>query len=114
MPAQCDFRVRFTTKRIIAAASFENALFFECAPLHVLLVTLFLDNGRIALLAADRALISQVSTAHYLEEVDVAIEEYLWRLARDVWWRRKARFRISTRKLRRIAERCLPVRATPR
>lgn len=102
-----DFRHRFTASRRVPARSFEPALFFECAPLHVLAVTLFCDRGRIALLAPDCALIRLVAGACCLEEVDRAIDEYRRMSDGDSWWRRVGEFRICTQRLRRIAQRCL-------
>jgi hypothetical protein len=106
--AAADFRRRFTSSRRVPTRSFEPALFFECAPLHVLAVTLFCDRGRIALLAPDCELIRLVADARCLAEVDRAIDEHCRKSTDDGWWRRVGAFRICTRRLRRIAQRCLP------
>lgn len=110
MNPSSDFRHLFTATRHVPVTSFENALFFECAPLHVLAVTLFCDGARIPALARDRELVVRVSTACFLDEVASAIDEYCWALSDDTWLRRVGRFRLSTRKLHRIAQRCLPPR----
>jgi hypothetical protein len=114
MNAAADFRQRFTALRRLPVTSFDNALFFECAPLHVILVTLFYDGAGIASLKPDRDLIAKVSAACSLEAVESAIDDYCWRLRCEGWARRFARFRISTRKLHRVAQQCLPSRTETR
>lgn len=102
-----DFRHRFASSRRVPIRSFEPALFFECAPLHVLAVLLFCDRGRIALLAPDCELIRLVASACCIEDIDRAIDDHCRMSVGDPWWRRAAEFRICTRRLRRIALCCL-------
>lgn len=106
-----DFRHLYTARRRLPAPSFENALFSECAPLRVLLLTLVFDGSQLRLFALDRALIARVAGARCLEDVETAIADALANPANDTWLRRAAWFRLSTRRLRRIAAECLPLSA---
>lgn len=110
MNAPGDFRAAFTASRQLPARSYENALFFECAPLHVLAFTLFCDGASLPLLERDYALIRRVSGARFLEDVEAALEEHGRPRPHEPWTRRVGGCRISTRKLRRIARRILPSR----
>jgi hypothetical protein len=114
MNATKDFRQCFTASRRVPSRSFEKALFFECAPLHVLAVTLFCDSAKLALLTPDRELIVRIGTMYRVEDVERATNEYCGQLAHDRWLRRVGLFRISTRKLKRIAQSCLEPSLTAR
>jgi hypothetical protein len=104
--AASDFRHRFAVLRQIAESSVERALFFDCAPLHALIVALIIDNPGATFFAPDRGLVARVATAHSIDEVHAAISEFRQDPANEGWLRRVGGVRISTRRLARIAARC--------
>ena len=107
-----DFRHAFAAKRQILPSSFENALFFECAPLQALLVGLVFDSSQSKIFSPDYELIGRVAGAKFFEEVVAAISDYWGHPANDGWTRRKVKIRISTRRVRRLAAELLPSRGS--
>lgn len=109
-----NFREVFLRRRRLPNDRFERALFFECAPLHVLLAGLFCDQSGMACLAPDRQLMARVGDACSIEEVEAVISSQARDPANATWMRRTAGFRVSIERLRGIAQRCLPARAAGR
>lgn len=91
---------------------FERALFFDCAPLHALLVALVIDSPQLKVFFPDYELIGRLAEARFVEEVDGAISEFWGHPDNDKWVRRKAKIRISTRRVQRLAAELLPSRAS--
>lgn len=107
-----DFGHAFAAKRQILPSSFESALFFDCAPLQALLVGLVIDSPQLKVFAPDYELLRRIAEARFIEEVEAAISDFWGHPANDGWARRKAKIRISTRRVRRLAAELLPSRAS--
>lgn len=101
-----EFRHRFADLHKIPAENFECAVFFDCAPLHALLLAFVIDNPRAPFFAADQELVARVAHARSVDEVRAAVSDFWGHPANDAWLRRVARVRISTRRLLRVAEQC--------
>ena len=56
----------------------------------------------------DRTLLEGAVKAHSLRQIEEEINEYLLDPDNMHWLRRRAGFRISTRRLQRLARQCLP------
>jgi hypothetical protein len=107
-----NFRHIFAASRQVPLHCFERALFFDCAPLHALMVVLVVDSPQLTVFAPDYELIGRVAEARFIEEVETAISDFWGHPANDEWVRRKAKIRISTRRVQRLAAELLPSRAS--
>lgn len=104
---------RVSDGRGTTAADFSRAWFWAClhrrglplVPLCALLGTDFF--------APDRELIGRVARVRTLRELEEEIRDFRVDARNQTWWRKTARVRVSTRRLRRLASPLLAGTARP-
>lgn len=103
------FRRAFLLARRLPDATYERALFFECASLHTLVLALLLEDRGVGAFAVERVLMERVAAARTMDDVSAALCSYRRRaFVRHGWMRRLAGIGISPRRLARVAKECLP------
>lgn len=100
------FAVRFCADRGCPPEAFESSVLRLCMAAHARPFFALVPHS--SFFAADRELVRAVETAISMTDVRNAIDDYWSHPANRTWWRRVARFRVSTQHLRRIAHDYLP------
>jgi len=101
-----SFSFRFCDDQGCAPDEFVTLLLLLCLNRHARLIYRLRPEAE--LFAADRELARAVARAVALDEVRAAIDDFWNHPANATWLRRTAAFRLSTRRLRRIAHDYLP------
>jgi len=98
----------YCTEHRCAAARFDRRLFWRCLhrsalPIAPLALWLWPDRFQ-----PDWELIRSAARCSSLRELDEEIRDFTTNSANQHWWRRVARLRLSTRRVRQVARLHLP------